>query len=166
MGSIAAYAQLPPAGKIVPAGFTAALERNLGASMIIGAKKDNENFPKPHADPGIELEVSWSKNPMPNRIIEMLAAQPEDKAAQNPGSVTREEPCGRQRYHNGVLTCRKVITPWVGGGAGSALMTWRISWAGTTPTGLVGISVNRFYGTKETAMGWIDSIISKITKAK
>jgi hypothetical protein len=103
---------------------------------------------------------------MPNQIIEMLATQPEDKAAQIPGSATREEPCGSQRYRDGVLTCRKVITPWIGGGAGAALMTLRINWVGKTPTGLVAVNINRFFGTKETAMGWIDSIIPKITKAK
>ena len=152
--------------KVVPAEFKVDVERSLGATMIINAKKDNVDFPKPHADLGIELEISWSKNPVPNQILEMLASQPEDKAGQNPGSATREEPCGRQRYQGGVLTCRKVITPWIGGGKGADLMTWRISWAGKTSTGLVGVNINRFYGAKDTAMGWIDSIIPKITKAK
>jgi hypothetical protein len=162
--SAVAYAQLPPSGQVLPAGFTVVVERNLGGSMIIDAKKPNEDFPKPHMDPGIGLRISWMNQPMTEQLLDMLARQPEDPAGQIPGSATREEPCGRQRYHGGVLSCRKVITPWIGGGEGPDLVTWRLGWSGKTPKGLVGIEVNNFYGSKETAMGWIDAIIAKVTK--
>jgi hypothetical protein len=166
MVSLAAYAQLPPSAKVLPAGFKVETERNLGGSMIIYAKKPNESFPKPHMDQGINLEISWTKRPMATQVLDLLATQPEDPAGQNPGSATREEPCGRQRYRDGVLSCRKVITPWIGGGRGSDLVTWRIGWTGKGPDGLVGIGVNNLYGSKETAMGWIDAIIPKITNPK
>jgi hypothetical protein len=164
--SITAYAQLPPSGTVLPAGFKVEAEKNLGGSMIINAKKPNESFPKPHMDQGISLEISWMKQPMAAQVLEMLATQPEDPAGRNPGSATREEPCGRQRYRDGVLSCRKVITPWIGGGSGPDLVTWRIGWTGKAPGGLAGIGVNNLYGSKETAMGWIDAIIPKITNPK
>lgn len=164
--STAALAQLPPGAEALPAGFKLTQERNLGGSMIIGATKPNENFPKPHMDQGISLEISWMNQPMAAQVLEMAAAQPEDPAGRNPGSATREEPCGRKRYREGVLSCRKVITPWIGGGSGPDLVTWRIGWTGKGPTGLVGISINNFHGDKQIAMGWIDAIISKITKAR
>jgi hypothetical protein len=159
-----ATAQLPPSGNVLPAGFTVVGERNFGGSMIIDAKKPNEGFPKPHMDQGISLRISWMNQPMAQQVLVMLAQQPEDPAGQIPGSATREEPCGRQTYRDGVLSCRKVIIPWIGGGQGPDLVTWRISWSGKCETGLVGVEVNNFYGSKETAMGWINAIIPKIIK--
>lgn len=162
--SVTAHAQLPPAASLVPPGFKVELEKNLGSSIHIAAKKPNENFPKPHMDQGIDLEISWMNQPMADQVLEMVANQPQDPAGQIPGSATREEPCGKQRYQGGVLSCRKVITPWIGAGKGPDLMTWRIGWTGKGHGGLVGVSINNFYGAKETAMAWIDSIIPKITR--
>jgi hypothetical protein len=164
--SMAAYAQLPPSGEVLPAGFKLMDERDLGGTLIITAVKPNENFPKPHMDQGVTLEISWQNSPMADMILEMAAKQPEDPAGQIPGSATREEPCGIERYRDGVLRCRKVITPWIGGGSGPDLVTWRIGWTGKGGGGLVGIGVNNFYGSKETAIVWIDAIIPKITKAE
>lgn len=164
--SAAAFAQLPPSATILPAGFKVETERNLGGSMIIEAKKSNENFPKPHMDQGISLQITWTKQPRPDMVLDMLATQPEDPAGRIPGSATREEPCGKQRYRDGVLSCRKVIIPWIGGGSGPDLLTWRIGWTGKGPGGLVVISINNLYGSKEAAMSWIDAIIPKITNPK
>jgi hypothetical protein len=167
MLSMMAYSQLPPSAKILPAGFKVEGEKDFGgSSMIITAKKPNENFPKPHMDQGIGLEISWTKQPMADMVLDMLGKQPEDPAGQIPGSATREEPCGKQRYRDGLLSCRKVITPWIGGGEGSELVTLRIGWTGKGKGGLVSISINNFHGSKETALGWIDSIIPKIAKGK
>lgn len=162
--STAVIAQLPPASEVLPAGFKVIAERNLGGSMIIKGTKANENVPKPHGDPGIEIEIMWRNTPSADRFLDMMANQPEDPARQIPGSATREEPCGVQRYRDGVLTCRKVITPWIGGGSGPSLVTWRIGWAGKAQEGLVSVGINNFCGSKETAMAWIDAIIPKITK--
>jgi hypothetical protein len=98
-------------------------------------------------------------------IVKMLAQQPEEPAGRNPGSATREEPCGIQAYRDGVLLCRKVIMPYIGSGTGVPdLVTWRISWTGKGQNGLIGININNFHGGKEAAMAWIDAIIPKITK--
>ncbi len=164
--STTALAQLPPAAALLPAGFTVTGERNLGGSIFISATKPNENFPKPHMDQGISLEITWMASPMADMILDMAAKQPEDPARQIPGSATREEPCGVVRYRDGVLKCRKVIIPWIGGGSGPDLMTWRIGWTGKWQDGLVGIGVNNFFGSKDAAMAWIDEIIPKITKSK
>lgn len=164
--SVTAFAQLPPGSGVIPAEFKLVGERNFGATMVIEAKKPNQNFPKPHMDQGIELKISWSQNPLASQVLSMLAQQPEEPAGQVPGSATREEPCGKQRYRDGILTCRKVIIPWIGGGSGPDLVTYRIGWAGKTSTGIVGVSINNLCGSKETGMAWIDSIIPKITKAK
>lgn len=162
--SAAALAQLPAAADVVPAGFQVTGERDLGGSKFIQATKSNENFPKPHMDQGITLEITWMNNPSAERIVQMLAQQPEKPAGQVPGSMTREEPCGIQAYRDGVLVCRKVITPWIGGGSGPELVTWRISWTGKGQNGLVSVNINNFYGAKETATAWIDAIIPKINK--
>ena len=162
----AAFAQLPPAKDVVPAGFTVTLDRDLGGTKVINATKSNENFPKPHLDQGITLEITWQNNPAADMILEMAAKQPEEPAGRTPGSATREEPCGIERYRGGVLRCRKVIIPWIGAGNGPDLVTWRLGWTGKGGGGLVGVSINNFHGAKETAMAWIDAIIPKITKEK
>jgi hypothetical protein len=166
LSSSGALAQLPPAASLVPAGFTVDTERNLGGSVVISAKKPNESFPKPHSDQGIVLEITWMNQPAAEQILEMVASQPEEPGGQLAGSATRIDPCGKQRYRDGVLICRKSTIPWIGGGSGPALVTWQIGWTGKSPTGMVGVGVTNFYGAKETAMGWIDAIIPKITKGQ
>ncbi len=99
-------------------------------------------------------------------ILDNGGKQPEEPAGQIPGSATREEPCGNERYRGGVLICRKVIIPWIGAGSGPDLVTWRLGWTGKGGGGLVGVSINNFHGSKETAMAWIDAIIPKIAKAQ
>ena len=44
--------------------------------------------------------------------------------------------------------------------------TMNVGWQGKDAGGLVLISINNFYGSKETAIGWIDPIIPKIIKGK
>jgi hypothetical protein len=163
--SAAAWAQLPPAAEVVPAGFQVTLERDLGGTKVIEATKPNENFPKGFLDQGITLQITWQNNPAAEMIVQMLAQQPEEPAGRNPGSATREEPCGIQAYRDGVLLCRKVIMPYIGSGTGVPdLVTWRISWTGKGQNGLLGVNINNFHGGKEAAMALIDAIIPKITK--
>jgi hypothetical protein len=166
MVSTAGYAQIPPSPEVLPAGFKVETESNMGSTVIIEAKKPNENFPKPHRDQGIGLRITWMKQPVLDQMLEMMATAPEEPAGQIPGSATREEPCGKQRYNNGVLSCRRVIIPWIGGGTGPDLVTLRVGWAGKGLAGLLSVEVNNFSGSKETAIGWIDDVVSKITKSK
>lgn len=159
--AIVAAAQLPPAAQVLPAGFKVIAERNLGGSSMIEATKPNENFSKPHMDQGIRLGVSWISNPMAATTLEMMAKQSEEPAGQTMG-MTREEPAGKQRYRGGVLTWRKVITPWVGSGNGPDLVTWSGSWVGAGSGGLLGVSISNFVGSKEAALGLIDGVLDKI----
>jgi len=163
--STAAYAQLPPSAKVLPPGFVGA-ETNLGGTMLIEATKPNENFPKPHSDQGIKLQITWQKQPAADMILDMLAKQPEEPAGRITGSATREEPCGIRPYRDGVLLCRKVLTPWIGAGRFPDLVTWRITWTGKGSGGLFTVEINNFFGAKETATGWIDELIPKITNPK
>jgi hypothetical protein len=162
--STAVFAQLPPAADVVPAGFKVEAEHDLGGTKMITARKPNDNFPKAFLDQGIELQISWQSNPAADMILDMLAKQPEDPAGQVTGSSIREEPCGRQPYRDGILSCRKVIMPYIGQGSSPDLVTWRVGWTGKGKDGLVSVGVDHFFGAKETAMAWIDAIIPKITK--
>jgi hypothetical protein len=157
-----ALAQLPPAATLLPTGFQLELERNLGGTFIIEAKKPNESFPKGHMDQGIKLGVTLSQMPMSQQMLDMLAGQPEEPARQNPGSVTRSEPCGKQRHNNGILICRKSITPHLGEGSAPDLVTLDVSWVGKSiKGGMLTVGVSRFVGSKESAVGLIDSVVQK-----
>lgn len=158
------FAQLPPATDLVPPGFKLEGERNLGGSVFVTATRPNDSVPRPHADLGITLEITWMNTPAVDQILELVAAQPEDPAGQAPGSATREEPCGKEAYRGGIFTCRKVITPWIGSGDGPDLVTWRLGWTGKGQKGgMVGVGINNFCGSPATARAWIDAIIPKIS---
>jgi len=163
--SAAAHAQLPPAAEILPPGFKVVEEINMAGIVSIRAAKPGEKTAKGDTDEGIKLEIGWQKQPMVDRIFEMMDSQPEAKAADNPMSG-REEPCGKQRYRGGVLTCRKLITPWIGTGNAPDKVTLRLMWQGKDPEGLITITIRNFSGPKETAMGWMDTMIPKVAKAK
>lgn len=158
------YAQLPPAAEVVPAGFRVTLERDLGGTKVIEATKPNENFPRAFLDDGIKLQITWQNNPAAEMIVNMLAQQPEEPAGQVPGSSIREEPCGVQPYRDGVLRCRKVIMPYIGSGHADPLVTWRVVWMGKGQGGLLNVSVENYFGSKEAATALIDAVIPKITK--
>lgn len=162
--STAAFAQLPPAADVVPAGFKVLGEQDLGGTKVIEANKPNENFPKAFLDDGIKVQITWQNNPAADMIVNMVAQQPEEPAGQVQGSSIREEPCGIQRYRDGVLQCRKIIMPYIGSGHADPLVTWRVAWTGQGHGGLLTISVENLFGSKEAATGLIDAIIPKITK--
>jgi hypothetical protein len=158
--------KLPPAAQVLPAGFTVVTERDLGGSIIIEGTRANADVPKPHADLGITASCSWSASPMGGRILEMLAQQPEEPAGKIVGSVTREEPAGKLKYKDGVLTWRKVITPWVGSGSGPELVCYRGGWVTFHSGGLLSVGVNNFAGTKEGALALIDEMIQRVVRAQ
>ena len=162
MMPVASLAQLPPAATLLPPGFTLETERSFGPATMISAVKANEKVPKPHQDNKIRLSIGSNGMPGAEERVEMMADGPEDPARKVPGSVTRDEPCGKQRYRGGLLTCRKSITPWVGSGNAPDLIMLTVNWVVATPTGLVNIGVSNFVGAKATAVGWIDDIADKI----
>lgn len=160
------HAQLPPAAEIVPAGFQLLGEQDLGGTKLIEATKPNENFPKAFQDQGIKFQVTWQNNPMADMVLDMLAKQPEDPAAQSPGAAIWTAPCGKQVYRDGVLRCVKTTMPYIGSGKADPLVTWEVGWTGKSKGGIVGISVSFLYGSKEAAMALIDAAIPKITKTE
>jgi len=131
--------------------------------MVIEATKPNENFPPAFVDQGITLNITWASNPMAGTTLEYLKAAPEDPPGE-PMGVGLEEPCGKSLHRGGVLLCRKLTTPWVGLGEGPDLVTWNVSWAGASDTGILGVSVSFLYGDREAATGWIDGVIDMITE--
>ncbi len=159
-----AYAQLPPAAEVLPAGFKLLAETDTGGTKIIEATKPNESFPKGHQDEGIKLQIMWQNSPMVDMILDMVAKQPEDPAAQSPGTGIWTEPCGKQAYQGGILKCVKNTRPYIGTGNADPLVTWDVGWTGKGKDGIVGVGVTFLYGNKEAAMAWIDAIIPKITK--
>lgn len=163
--SAAARAQLPPAAELLPPGFKVVEERKMTGIVSIRAERPDEKSAKGDTVEGVKLEIGWQRQPMVDRIFEMMANQPEAKASENPMSG-REEPCGKQRYRGGVLTCRKLITPWIGTGNAPDKVTLRLMWQGKDPEGFITITIGNFSGPKETAMGWMDTMIPKVTKAK
>jgi len=157
--SAAAYAQLPPAAELLPPGFKVLEEKNMSGVM----SSIRATSAKGDSDEGVKIGVSWQMNPMADRVVEMIASQPEAKASDIPGLAGREEPCGKQRYRGGVFTCRKQTIQEVGSNS-PARVTLKINWQGKGSDGLINISIDN--ASKETAMGWLDSMIPKIIKSK
>lgn len=163
LGPAIVFAQLPPAASLLPPGFKLTGDHNIGGSSIfIDAKKNNDNFPKPHADQGIGLRITWTSNPVSKETLQMVMEAPEEPARRGPGSATRDEPCGKGAHNGGFYTCRRVIIPWIGGGKGPDLVTYRVNWGDAG--GAMGVEVNSFYGGKEGAIGIIDAVVAKLRK--
>jgi hypothetical protein len=157
-----ARAQLPPAATVLPKGFTVTNEQKFGSTVMVEATKANEDFPQGHTDHGISFSYSYSPNPMVAQMVEMMASAPEEPASSQ--GLIHDEPCGKQRYKGGVLTCRKTTSPYVGAGNAPDLVTWNVSWMRAAPGGLVGVSVSHLVGGKETAVGWIDNFVSNMDR--
>lgn len=164
-GAPAANAQVPAAASVMPAGFKIVSDQKMGEAIIAEGRKPNDACPKPHSDPEIHIGYSWRPNPAAEQTVAMLARVPEEPAGTSMG-VTRSEPAGKLAYRGGVLIWRKYITPWVGAGRAPDLVLIDGSWVGVAATGLLGVSVNSFCGTKEAALGWIDGILDKASVKK
>jgi hypothetical protein len=158
---LTAESPVPPAAQALPPGFKVVGEFLQPNVSIIDGIKPNANFPKPHMDQGIQFRVSWSASPMARQSLELLAKQPEDPPSQVMGA-TREEPGGKQTYRGGVLVWRRVIIPWIGGGTGPDLVTWRGSWAGAVSGGMLGLTLSNFAGSKEEALGLMEGVLARI----
>ncbi len=151
--SAAAYAgPLPPASEALPAGFKVTEEMNMGSASTIKAKS---------AD-GAEISIGWQMNPMADRLVGMIAGQPEEKISEVSG--LRDEPCGKQQYLSGILTCRKWTRMMIAESNENTRVSFHHTWQGAASGGLVGIDIKG--ASKETAMKWLDSMVPKIRKAK
>jgi hypothetical protein len=161
LGSTEGKAQFPPPETVLPKDFEVISEHNFGTTVMVEAAKSNDNLPGGHADEGTKFSYSYSQNPVASQLVEVMTSAPEEPASSQ--GIIRDEPCGKQRYKGGVMTCRKTIMPQLGIGSAPDLVTWNISWMGATSTGMIGVSVSHFVGEKETAVGWIDNFVSRIS---
>lgn len=157
-GSLAG--QLPPEADVVPAGFEVKRRTDLSSSQSIEATRPNANVPAPHRDLGIGLSITWTMLPTAQAFVDMTLNMPEDPASEVMG--VKNEPCGREAHEGGVLTCRKMTTPAMGGGAGPALVSYTVTWMGAGPTGLLAVGVGNLVGDPGMATTWIDAVIPKI----
>lgn len=165
--SIALFAKLPPAIKLLPSGFKLITEKDIsGTSTFITAKKANQNAPKFLYEPSITLEISWVLQPMVDQVIQMLAAQPEAPAGNGPSPFIKEEPCGKRKAHDGVLTCRKIITSPESTKEGAPATTWCITWTGKGSGGMVTVKISNYYGTQKNAISLVESLVPKVSKGK
>jgi hypothetical protein len=87
------------------------------------------------------------KQPMPQQILEMLISQPEEPGGGNSAIMTESSSAANQSSRGSAEEAAR-----------------QISWTGKNPTGIVGVAISNLSGSKETAMGWINSIVPKITK--
>lgn len=177
----AVYAQRPPAADLLPAGFKVVQESTIGPMTLMTARKANEGLPQPWAHVSIELKYSVTKwvpdedataediEGMKEVFDETMAQYleaPQEPDKRQPDSPMRYELCGKERYHGGVLTCQRYIERYMGGIGNEKipdLVTYDLNWMGKSEAGSVGISILHFSGAKETALGWIDAIISRMS---
>ncbi len=184
LASSAAYAQLPSPTDVLPPGFKVVQTLNNFPMTGILAKKANEGVHQAWAHVAVELKYSVTKwvadesataediDGMKELFEETMTQYfeaPQEPDKRQPGSPMRYEPCGKQRYRGGVLTCSRYIEKYTGGIGNEKvpdLETYDLNWMGPGAAGQIGISIFHFSGPKETALGWIDSIIAKIGSAK
>lgn len=184
LASSAAYAQLPPAADLLPPGFNVVQQSNIGPMTVVAAQKPNEGLPQAWAHVKIELKYSVTKwapdedataediEGMKELFEETMAQYldaPQEADKRQPGSPMRYELCGKERYRNGVLTCQRYIERYTGGVGNEKvpdLVTYDLNWMGKSEAGSVAISIFHYSGTKETALGWIDAIVSRISAKK
>ncbi len=164
-GVATALAQVPPAATIFPAGFKIEADKQYGPAIMAEASKPNDDCPKAYADPGIRATYGWQPNPAADRLVAMMAKGAEEPAGRSMG-ITRTEPAGKSAYRGGVLTWRRAVTPWIGSGNAPDLVLIDGSWVGAVATGLLSVGVNRYCGTKESALAWIDGMLDKASVAK
>ena len=161
VGGDAFSAQLPPAADLLPSGFQIVNEFAQEGVQVLEATHQNSNYPPSGADLGITLNVGWQVNPMAGMMLEYIMDAPESPPSAL--GLTKDEPCGKSRYRGGILTCRKNTIPWEGEMPGTDVVTWSLVWQTSTDTGLLGVSMHNFYGSREGATSLIDSVIDKLT---
>jgi len=157
----AGFAQIPPAGALLPSGFSLVSEKNFASSTRIEATRPNEGILDVKQDNPVRLTISWSRSPSPEETVQKILKAPEDAAGATAGG-TRREPCGKKKYHGGVFSCQKIVTPGSADGKTPGIVTWEMSWVGPNLTGLVNVAISGYRGPRETAEAWMDSVISAL----
>jgi hypothetical protein len=155
----------PPAGfKVIPKG-SMDLMRAKGIADGVEAEKPNADWPNNCVfDPKLQLGYGWQLSPGGGQVIEMMARVPEEPASGNMG--TRDEPAGKQRYHDGVLTWRKSTSQVIGttesGCKLKEIVTYDGTWAGYLAGKIIGVRVWHVYGGKAAGQALIDEYLEKV----
>jgi hypothetical protein len=155
----------PPAGfKVIPKGSMDQM-RAKGVADGVEAEKPNANWPNNcFFDPKLGFSYGWPLSPGGGQVIEMMAQVPEEPASGN--TLTRDEPAGKQRYLDGVLTWRKSTSVVIGTtGSGCKLkeiVTYDGSWAGYLAGKIIGVRVWHVYGGKAVGQALIDEYAEKV----
>jgi hypothetical protein len=158
--------QPPPGFKVLEDGPSAAAMKAAGIQDGVRSEKPNSNWPNCTSDPKILFNYGWTTQPGADKFVEMVAQGPEEPATE--AGMIRTEPAGKRRHKGGVLVWRKTMTPVVGT-IGECredpMVTHDGSWVGMASGKLIGVSVNRLYGSRETGQAWIDEYIGKMIAA-
>jgi len=180
----AVYAQLPQAAGLLPPGFQVVQQLNNGPMSVVSAQKPNEGLHQAWAQVKIELKLSLTKwlpdedaaaeeiegmKELFEETMTQYLEAPQEADKRQPGSPMRYELCGKERYRNGVLTCQRYIERYTGGIGNEKvpdLLTYNLSWMGPSEAGSVGISIFHCSGPKETALGMIDAVLSRLSAKK
>jgi hypothetical protein len=156
----------PPPGdfKVTPNGAMD-LMRAKGVADGVDAEKPNANWPDNCVvDPKLRLHYGWQLSPGAGQMIEMMAQAPEEPASSKMG--TRDEPAGKQRSHDGVLTWRKSISEVVGttesGCKLKEIVTFDGTWVGYLANKIVSVGVWHVYGGKAAGQALIDEYAEKV----
>lgn len=145
---------------------------------IVKAQKANEGLPPAWAHVNIELTYTLAKG-LPDagadaeeiegmkelfgETMEQYLQAPQERDTRQPGSPMRYEVCGKERYHDGVLTRLKYTERYTGrSGAEKVpdLVAYKLNWMGKSEAGSVGIEAFHYSGDKEAALGLIDAGIA------
>jgi hypothetical protein len=164
-GVLAGPLPQPPAGfKVIPKGSMDQM-RAKGVADGVEAEKPNADWPNNCVlDPKIQFAYGWQLSPGTGQLIEMMAKIPEEPASVSMG--TRDEPAGKQRYHDGVLTWRKSTSMVIGttesGCKLKEIVTYDGTWAGYLAGKIIGVRVWHVYGGKAAGQALIDEYLEKV----
>ena len=159
----------PPAGfKVIPQGSMDQM-RAKGVADGVEAEKPNANWPTNCVlDPKLQLSYGWQLSPGTGQVIEMMARAPEEPASSGQIGV-RDEPAGKQRYRDGVLTWRKsamlVIGTTESGCKLKEVITYDGSWVGYIGGKIVAVRVWHVFGEKAAGQALIDEYADKVKSA-
>jgi len=157
LAASAALAQPAPPVKQLPPGFTVVPSPSQPwlPPVMMAAVKPNTTKPVIAVDADVHISFTWQPSPGFARVVEMMAAAPEDPAS---GDLIKDEPAGKSRLKGGVLTVRKHTVVAVGS-SGPPWVTYSGIWVAAVDGGMLTISVSNYAGPKADIQPWIDALI-------
>jgi hypothetical protein len=157
----------PPAGSKV---INTALPQMKAQGIADGieVEKENDNFPHECSSVStLRLGYGWQVLPGGDKVVDMMAQAPEDPASEHMG--VRDEPAGKKRYLDGVLTWRKSTMTVIGTSESGCKLKEIVSYDGTWTAyiagKIVGVHAFRVYGSKDAGQALIDDYAAKMKTA-